>query len=126
MPILTDAQMQPFRTLFSNLACDKECVIKRPTRTNDAYGSQTLTLTTIATVNVLIPKPDARGASTLQEYAALIAGKVTQLVEFPYGQDVRQNDQLTFTGSNKTLIVQKVLEPGSFSISTSVVVVEIS
>jgi hypothetical protein len=72
--------------------------------------------------NVLIKKPDN---SMLQNYASLIASKVIQLIEFPYGQDVQQKDVLSFAGSNRTLAVQEVLEPGSFSISTSVLASEV-
>lgn len=126
MPILTDTQMQPFRTLFASLACDKACVIKRPTKSKDSGGRVNQTLATIATVNVLIKKPGADVGSSLQDYADIIAGRAVQLIEFSYGQDIREEDQLTFTGSSKTLVVQKVLEPGSFSISTSVLAVEVS
>src|SRR4030095_1171686 len=118
MPILSDAQMGPFRTLFSNLACDKSCTIKRPTKSKDSGGRVSQTLATIATVNVLIQKPGADIGNSLQEYADIIAGKAVVPIEFPYGQDVRKEDQLTFTGSSKTLVVQKILDPGSFSIST--------
>jgi hypothetical protein len=121
MPILTDADMVPFRDLFANLACDKACTVKRPTLVNDGYGSQTETLTTIGTANTLVTKPKP---SILQNYAYLVASKATWQVEFPYGQDVKTKDQLTFTGSSKTLIVQEVLEPESFSISTNVLAVE--
>jgi len=126
MPILTDAQMTPFRTLFASLACDKECVIKRPTKSKDAGGRVSQTLAIIATVSVLIKKPGADVGSSLQDYADIIAGKAVVPIEFPYGQDVAEEDQLTFTGSDKTLVVQKVLEPGSFSISTTVLAAEVS
>lgn len=122
MPILTDADMVPFRTLFADLACDKECRIKRREVTNDGYGSQTETLVVIAVANALVKKPDG---DILQNYASIVANQATWVVDFPYGQDVKQGDVLDFTGSNKVLTVQEVLEPGSFSISTSVLAGEV-
>lgn len=126
MPILSDADMVPFRELFASLACDKECTIKRPVLTNDGSGSQTETLVVIAVTNVLVQKPGASIGDALRGYASLLASPATWLIEFPYGQDVAQNDKLAFAGSSKTLTVQEILEPGSFSISTSVLAGEVA
>jgi hypothetical protein len=126
MAILDDADMQTFQDLFADLALDKACTIKRPSKAKDSGGRVSQSLTTIATVNALVKKPGADIGNSLQDYAMLIAGKATTLIEFPYGQDVEEEDQLTFAGSTKTLVVQKVLEPGSFPVSTGVLAVEVS
>jgi len=125
MPILTDADMVPFRNLFASLACDKEVTIKRPAKTDDGYGHKSEpTLTTIATVNVLVQKPAPTTADALQGEAGRIVSRSTCTIDFPYGQDVQKGDYLIFTGTNKTFTVHKILDPGSFSISTSVLAIE--
>jgi hypothetical protein len=122
MPAISEAKLQKLRALFVKKACDKECTIKRPVLVDDAYGSQSETLVVIAVAMVLIKKPDG---GMLQNYSSLVASKAVHLIEFPYGQDVHQRDVLDFTGSNRELTVQEVLEPVSFSISTSALASEV-
>lgn len=126
MPILTDEDMQPFRQLFADLACDQACTITRFGYDGDGYGHKVENPAIIATVNSLVQKPGASIGDALASFAGRIASKSMIKVDFPYGQDVMQKDVLSFTSTPKTFVVQEVLNPGSFSISTTVLASEVA
>jgi hypothetical protein len=125
MGLFTDTDLQPFRELFVELACDQECTISRPGNTADGYGTQSPgTPTVIATVDVFVHAPGVTEGSTLQVHSLEVSSLAMWQVDFPYGADVQEKDLLTFAGSTKTLIVQELLEPKSFPIVTSVLASE--
>ena len=126
MPILTDEDMQPFRQLFANLACDQACTITRMGYDDDGYGHKTENPVIITTVNALVQKPSASIGDALTSFAGRIASKSMIKVDFPYGQDIQQKDTLSFTSTPKTFVVQEILNPGSFSISTTVLATEVA
>jgi hypothetical protein len=100
--------------------CDKPCTIKRATLVDDGYGTQTETLSTVANTKVGLEKPSG---GLLQNYSELIASQATWLVHFPYGQDVREKDELHVLGSS--LIVQEMLDLRSLPGLTDVLATEI-
>jgi hypothetical protein len=121
MPAISEAKLQKLRALFVKKACDKECTISRAVKTPDGSGSQTEDPVVIAVANAVVKKPSG---GILQNYAFLVASQATWQIDFPFGQDIEQGDQIAVAGSSKTLIVQEVLEPESFPIATGVLVSE--
>jgi hypothetical protein len=115
------AELASIRADLTAAVCDTPCVQKRATKTPDAYGTSTESLSTIATFNIGLEKPSG---GLLTEFADLIASQRTWLTHCPYGQDVRQKDQLIVSG--KTLIVQELLDLQSMAGLHDVLVTEIA
>jgi head-tail adaptor len=110
------AEMQAVATASLNTSCQ----IQRSTLTADGYGSSSETWTTVATVNVTLAQPSE---GQLQKYAERIGGLASWLVRFPYGTDVRVNDQLIVGGV--TLRVEAPLFPTSYEMSSRVLASEV-
>ena len=97
------------------------CTIQRRAPASDAYGSpNTGAYSTIATSNAGMKQPSA---TLLQNYAFLIGSKSTWQVNLPENQDVQHQD-LLLIGSDK-LEVQVILQPRSYSATTSVLASEV-
>lgn len=99
---------------------DKTCVIKRATKVKDTWGTETETLTTIATKMAIVSKPSA---SLLADYASKLGSLVTWQVQLPNGTDVRLKDTLLIEGVEMT--VQALLTPKSYSFLTNVLAAEV-
>ena len=98
-----------------------DCTIQRRPQATDAYGSPgTGTYSTIATCKAGMKQP---GATLLQNYAYLIGSKSTWQVQLPEGQDVLERD-LLLIGMDK-LEVQVLLQPRSYSATTSLLASEV-
>jgi hypothetical protein len=106
---VSNAELASIHSALTVAVCDTACTQKRATKTPDAYGTETETLSTIATFNVGLEKPSG---GLLTEFADLVASQSTWLVHCPYGQDVKQKDQLVI--GSRTLIVQELLDLRSY------------
>ena|SRR5437667_9337593 len=111
MKPISSQEMTAIRADVASAALDLPCTIKRATKTRDAYGTETETLSTIATVNCGVSQPNR--PSLLANYAYVIGDLATYQVLLPYDTDVRIKDTLVI--EDRTLIVQVVLTPESFS-----------
>ena len=102
------------------VACDKDCVIQRKATTDDGYGSQTTTYSTVATVKAGLTQPSA---GMLQNFAFKIQDLAAWQVKFPVNTDVRETDRLTIDG--QTLEVHVLLTPRSFMGLLTVIAAEL-
>jgi hypothetical protein len=124
MGLFSDTDLEPFRDLFADLATDQECTITRNVKNADPYGTDSEIPQVIDTVDVLVSAPGITEGSTLQVHSLETSSLAMWKVSFPYGQDVLEEDLLTFPNSSKRLIVQELLEPKSYPISTDVLASE--
>lgn len=91
--------------------CDKSCVIKRPATTQDAWGTQSETLT-------IISDPDLKcgmsqpSAGQLANYAYVIGSLSAWQVRLPVATQVQEQDLITIEG--QTLTVQVLLDLHSY------------
>lgn len=99
---------------------DKSCQVQRNTPTSSAWGTQTDSWATVATVNVSLAKPSA---AIVSQYAEKLGSLASWLVRFPAGQDVRVQDQLIV--ASQTLKVQVLLSPRSYPFSLLVLAAEV-
>lgn len=115
----TAAEMAQLRADVANIALDLDCVIQRATTSKDAWGTETETWATIATLKAGMrsPKP-----ATLDVYASRIGAKLAWEVNFTYGTDVQEQDHLLI--GSETMVVQAVLSVQSYSTLTTVLATE--
>jgi hypothetical protein len=100
---------------------DLDCTIQRRPSATDAYGSPgSGTYATISTCKAGMRQP---GATLLTNYAYLIGSLSTWHISLPEGTDVQRQD-LLLIGTGK-LEVQVVLQPRSYSATTSLLASEI-
>jgi hypothetical protein len=99
---------------------DKNCTIKRKTKTPDGSGSNSESWSTIATVNAGMSQPTA---GQLSNYDFLIGSLSAWQVKFPVGTDIRVQDHLIING--QTLVVQVILDPKSYQALRTVLASEI-
>jgi hypothetical protein len=118
-PIST-TELQQIQSDVASAACDKDCDIQRATTSNDGYGSQTETYTTIATVKAGMTQPSG---GMLQNYSFIIEDLAAWQVKFPIGTDVRHRDRLSIEG--QTLEVHVILDPRSFPGLLTVIAAEL-
>lgn len=101
-------------------ACDKTCVVKRKTKTKDAYGSETEVLSTIVTTVAGMSEPSA---GQLANYDYLVGSLSTWQVKLPVSTDVKAQDLLII--DSQTLVVQVVLDPRSYPALLTVLASEV-
>jgi hypothetical protein len=120
MKPISAAEMASLRADIAALACDTSCIVKRPVLTPDGRLTNTVTLSTITTVNVGMKQPSAAQCAL---FAGKIGNSVAWQVKFPTGTDVQSGDHLVI-GSN-TLVVEADLSPQSYSTLNTYLAVEI-
>ena len=123
MPIMNAISTAEKTSIQADIAAtfDLDCTIQRRPQASHAYGSPgTGTYSTIATCKAGMKQP---GATLLQNYAYLIGSKSTWQVQLPEGQDVLERD-LLLIGMDK-LEVQVLLQPRSYSATTSLLASEV-
>jgi hypothetical protein len=102
-PIST-AEMIALRAEVAAAACDTPCTIKRPVKTPDGRLTNTVTYSTIATVNCGIKATtvtNLRSSHALtQEQINLFGVQVVWEINFPWGTNVQAQDHL-FIGSDE-------------------------
>jgi hypothetical protein len=98
---------------------DLDCTIKRPPRTQDAWGSETGEPVTIAVTKVGMKSPKP---AVLDAYADRIGAKLAWQVNFPYGTDVQEQDHLVI-GVDE-MVVQAELTQQSYPVFTTVLATE--
>jgi hypothetical protein len=101
------------------IALDLDCTIQRATTSKDAWGTETETFNTIATLKAGMKSPKP---ATLEAYASRIGAKLAWQVNFAYGTDVQEQDHLII-GSD-TMVVQAILSQQSYSTLTTVLATE--
>lgn len=118
---LSAAQLARFQTVATAALDVSGIVIKRPTRTQNAWGGYAETLATVATVAGAWAQPNA---AIMQQYAGVIGAQKAWVVRLPYGTDVRRDDQLAMP-SGDTLTVQATLSARSYATCVRVLATEI-
>jgi hypothetical protein len=118
--LLSDSELASIRSDVAAAACDTPCTIQRKTATKDAFGTETETWATIASVNVGMRQPSA---GQLANYAFLIGSLAAWQVNMPVGTDVKHQDHLIIGGV--TMVVQVDLSPQSYNALTTVLATEI-
>ena len=93
-----------------NALLDKDCTIKAPSTTNDAWGSQAEDYTVVGTCKVLVSQPSG---SLLANYEFIVGDLNTWMVKAPVGTNIREQYHLVIDG--QTLVVQVVLQPKSYT-----------
>jgi hypothetical protein len=114
MPAMNPISAAELALIQADLAAavlDKPCVIRRPTRVDDAWGTQTEELTVISPDDLLVGM-NQPSAGQLQNYAYLIGSLATWQVRMPVGTDVAAQDELTIEGQKLT--VQVLLDLHSY------------
>lgn len=117
---ISASELASIRSDVQAAACDKSCVIKRATKTKDAYGSDTESLSTIATTVAGMSEPTA---GQLANYDYLVGSLSTFQVKLPVGTDVKAQDRLVI--DSQTLVVQVVLDPRSYASLVTVLASEV-
>lgn len=116
----TAAEMARIRADVAAIALDLDCIIQRATKTPDAWGTETETWATVATLKSGMKSPTP---SMLDLYAEQLGAKLAWQVNFTWGTDVRIQDRLTI--GTDTMIVQAILSQQSYSTLTTVLAAEI-
>lgn len=117
---ISDAEMACIRSTVSAAACDLDCIIKRASKTPDAWGSSIETLVPVTTTKAGMSTPSA---SMIQAYASRLGSAKSWQVRMPYGTDVQEQDILEI-GSD-VLTVQAILT-NSYAATASVLATEVS
>lgn len=120
MNAISASELTQIQNDVAAAALDKTCVIKRATTSNDAYGSQTQSYSTVATVSAGMTQPSG---GMLQNYAYEIANLASWVVHFAVGTDVRERDHLVIDG--QTLEVHVLLTPRSYQGLLTVIAAEL-
>ena len=102
------------------IVCDKVCVVQRRTLTPDGMGGPGGAYSTISTTIAGMKQPNA---GLLAAYASKLGSLATWHVFLPNGTDVATQDHLLIEA--KTLVVQVVLTPQSYSFFANVLAGEI-
>lgn len=102
--------------------CDTPCVIERPTKTKDAYGTESQTLTVVSPENLLVGLAQP-SAGQLSNYDYLIGSLAAWQVKMPVGTDVAAQDILTI--GTLSLTVQVLLNPRSYPALLTVLASEV-
>lgn len=109
--LLSDAQLAGMRATVA-ASLDLPCQIQRAVTTDDAWGSQQTTSTTVSNTLCNLAKPTAQIS---QQYAARLANQQAWVARFAYGTDVREGDVVVV--NSQSLTVQALLTPISYSVS---------
>ena len=120
MNVISASELAQIQSDVAAAACDKDCVIQRATISNDGYGSQTETYSTVATVKAGMTQPSG---GMLQNYAYAIQDLAAWQVKFAVGTDVRERDHLVIDG--QTLEVHVILDPRSYMGLLTVIAAEL-
>lgn len=103
-----------------NALLDKDCTIKAPNPTKDAWGSQAEDYIVVGTCKVLVSQPSG---GLLANYEYIVGDLDTWQVRAPVGTDIREQYHLVIDG--QTLTVQVVLQPKSFQGLLTVLAAEV-
>lgn len=117
----TAAELTQIRNDVAAIALDLDCTIKRPTKTKDAWGSDTEVLVTVSPDGLKAGMKSPR-ARVLDAYADRIGAKLAWEVNLPYGTSVQELDHL-FIGTDE-MIVQAELTQQSYPTLTTVLATE--
>jgi hypothetical protein len=117
----TAAEMARIRSDVAAIALDLDCVIQRPTRTKDAWGSETGEPVTISPVGLKAGMRSPK-ATTLEAYADRIGAKLAWEVDLPYGTSVQEQDHVIIGAD--TMVVQAELTQQSYPTLTTVLATE--
>jgi hypothetical protein len=117
---ISSAEMALMRADVAALL-DLDCTIKRPTKTKDAWGTDTEVLNTISP-NGLKAGMRSPKATTLEIHAFRIGSKLAWEVDLPYATDVAELDHIII-GSDE-MVVQALLSVQSYNTLTTVLATE--
>ena len=123
MPLMnpiSDVEMTALRAEVAALL-DLDCTIQRPTKTKDAWGTETEVFNTISSNGLKAGMKSPRPA-VLDAYADRIGAKLAWEVDLPYGTDVQELDHV-IVGTD-TMVVQANLSQQSYATLTTVLAVE--
>lgn len=119
MPLFGAAELAALQATAATTMADT-CVVQRRSVTNDGFGSQSETWTTVATTTARLGVPSG-------SFMADLAAKQTDLaswqVDLPYGTDVRVADRLVL--DSQTLTVQAVFSPETLTLVVRVLASEL-
>jgi hypothetical protein len=115
----TAAELAQIRADVAAIALDIDCTIQRATTAKDAWGTETETWSTIATLKAGMKSPKP---AVLEAYADRIGAKLAWEVNFTYGTDVREQDHLII--GTDTMVVQANLSVQSYPSLTTVLATE--
>jgi hypothetical protein len=117
---ISNTELMQIQADVASAALDKDCDILRGATSNDVYGSQTETYSTVNTVKAGMTQPSS---GLMQNYAYAIADLASWAVHFAVGTDVRHRDRLSIEG--QLLEVHVILDPRSFPGLLTVIAAEL-
>jgi hypothetical protein len=116
--LLNAAQLTYVQAIATS-ALDQTCIIKHIIKTKDAFGTEAESYSAGTSSACGFRQPSA---GQLQMYAARLGSLATFHVAFPSGTDVQLLDHLVI--GTDTLVVQVLLTPQSYSVTSNVLATE--
>ena len=118
MTPVSAAELAAIRTEAATAVCDLPCTIKR-------WDIPTKTRLVVSPTGLLAGMKEPT-AGQLTNYEYMIGDLATWHIQFPFGTDVKEQDELLITEGRltRTLFVSKYLQPRSYSALESVLATE--